>query len=57
MLDLKLYADAKNKETYLYAKDLLDKYLEIELEDEDYSELYTLFETEESSIIEKIYDR
>jgi len=34
MLDVSMFMDAKNKKTYLYAKDLLDSYLEIDMVEE-----------------------
>lgn len=49
LLNLDLYSDVKNKSTYIYAKDFLDKYLEVELENEYYTELVDVFETEESN--------
>lgn len=37
LLDIELFNDSKNKKTYLYAKDLLDAYLEVPID--DYSEI------------------
>ena len=41
LLDIELFNDSKNKKTYLYAKDLLDAYLEVPID--DYSEIEDLY--------------
>jgi len=54
LLDAQIFMDAENNETYLFAEEFIDKYLEIEIEDENYSQIKELFEPkEEISIIEK----
>lgn len=42
LLDVELFIDNKNEETYLYAKDYFDKYLEVEMD--DYSSFSEMFE-------------
>lgn len=47
LIDAKAFIDAKNEETYLYLPEFLDKYLEVEMEEDSiYSELIEIFETE-----------
>lgn len=43
LLNIELFNDSKNKKTYLYAKDLLDTYLEIPID--DYSEIEESYKT------------
>lgn len=53
LLNLDLYSNTKDEKTYIYAKDFLDKYLEVELEDEYYAEIAELFETTETNVIQQ----
>ena len=53
LLNLDLYSNTKDEKTYIYAKEFLDKYLEVELEDEYYTEIAELFETKEGNIIQQ----
>ena len=53
LINMQVFSDAKNEETYLYFKDLLNKYLEVELEDDFYSTVKELFETEETAQSQK----
>jgi len=43
LLNLELYVDSNKEKTYLYAKDYIDKYLEVPVD--DYSEISKVFET------------
>lgn len=53
LINLDLYSNTKDEKTYIYAKEFLDKYLEVELEDEYYTEIAELFETKEGNIIQQ----
>lgn len=44
LLNLDAYVDVENKETYMYLKDIFDKYIETEMDDESYETLKELFE-------------
>lgn len=44
LLNLDLYVDVKDKEAYMYLKDMFDKYIETEMDDESYETLEELFE-------------
>ena len=44
LLNMDAYVDVEKKETYMYLKDLYDKYIEAEMEDESYETLDELFE-------------
>lgn len=44
LLNMDVYVDVENKETYMYLKDFFDKYIEAEMDDESYETLAELFE-------------
>lgn len=44
LLNMDVYVDVENKETYMYLKDFFDKYIETEMDEESYETLAELFE-------------
>lgn len=44
LLNMDAYVDVDKKETYMYLKDLFDKYIETDMDDESYETLEELFE-------------
>lgn len=50
LLNAKLFADAKNEKTYVYLKDFLDKYIEVE--NVDYEEVKNFLQTKDLSEVE-----
>ena len=59
LLNMDLYVDVENKETYMYLKDFFDKYIETEMDDEAYETLAELFENtytkEQQGSLKKAY--
>lgn len=45
LLDIQAYLDANNKSTHIYAKELLDKYLRVDVDEELYTSFNQVFET------------
>lgn len=43
IVDIKTFVDAENKTTYIYAKDIIDKYLKIDLDEELYGYFEDMF--------------
>lgn len=54
LLNLQLYSDINGQKTYLYAKDLLNKYIEAEMDDEFYSNASELLESQKISNEQKL---
>lgn len=54
LIDLKLFANSEDEKAYIYAKDFIDKYLDLELDNEIFSTLNDLYETEELGLAQKI---
>lgn len=55
LIDLQLFVDSKNKETYLYAKDYYDKYIGLEVD--DYTFFAEWFEERKLTIGQPINDK
>lgn len=51
LLDAQLFANAEDKKAYIYAKEFLDKYLEVDMESEDFNFWEEIEEVEETEIL------
>lgn len=49
LLDVAAFIDAKEEKSYVYLKDLFDKYIEVDMESEVYDSLIEVFETSDTS--------
>lgn len=54
LLNMQVYSNIDDEKTYIYAKDLLDKYIETEVDDEFYSSLSELLDSQKVSSEEKL---
>ena len=50
LLNGKVFVNSDDEETYVYAKDYLDKYIEVPMEDEVYESLNQLFEAQNKAV-------
>ena len=50
LLNGKVFVNSDDEETYVYAKDYLDKYIEVPMEDEVYESLNQLFEAQKKAL-------
>ncbi len=50
LLNGKVFVNSNDEETYVYAKDYLDKYIEVPMEDEVYESLNQLFEAQNKAV-------